>query len=424
MTGFIASMRKKPLGGYIMKDIAGRGLLVAAIVGTVLVVATPAVADWNAGVNAYRNKDYATAIKEFEKVTETNPDYAGAYYMLGLAQNGAGKVSSALASARKAVELDSAQASYKVFLGQVLVQADQFQEGYSTLKQVNLSSIDASMRSQYVLVFARAATKANHVDEAIRTLNTQIRADSRNPRLYIALGEAHGALGDDKQRFQAFKKAFELNSKDKQSGKRAATAATAVARRTSNAQEKIRYYRDAATLAEALVGISNTFENMLLAGESWMGAKEYAKANEWFARAKQKKPRNSLVCFYRGQSYSSLNQFDNALGELQEALAIGAADSLRNKIYTQMGYVYDKKKDYVKAKSAYGEAGNAAKQKEMDDKIEMAKQNREADAEQAEFDRKLRGLRLQIEELRKIGEDAEADELQKQLDELEKHARR
>jgi hypothetical protein len=60
----------------------------------------------------------------------------------------------------------------------------------------------------------------------------------------------------------------------------------------------------------------------------------------------------------------------------------------------------------------------------MDDKIAMAEQNREADAEQREFDRKLRGLRLQIEELRKIGEDAEADELQKQLDELERHARR
>jgi tetratricopeptide (TPR) repeat protein len=337
--GSIACGREKLFGGYIMKDIAGRGLLIAAVVGTVLAVATPAIADWNAGVNAYRNKDYATAIKEFEKVTQTNPDYAGAYYMLGLAQSGAGKISSALASARKAVELDSGQTSYKVFLGQVLVQADQFQEGYSTLKQVSVSSIDASMRSQYVLVFARAATKANHVDEAIRTLNNQIRADSRNARLYIALGEAHGALGDDKQRFQAFKKAFELNPKDKESGKRAATAATAVARRSSSNQEKLRYYRDAAEIAEDLVGLSNTFENMLLAGESWMGAKDYAKANEWFAKAKQKKPRNSLVCFYRGQSYSSLNQFDSALNELQEALAIGATGSLRTKIYTQMGYV-------------------------------------------------------------------------------------
>jgi tetratricopeptide (TPR) repeat protein len=153
-------------------------------------VALPVFADWTAGVNAYRNKDYARAIKEFEKVTRTNPDYAGAYYMLGLAQNGAGKISSAL--------------------------------------------------------------------------------------------------------------------------------------------------------------------------------KEHARANEWFAKAKQKKPRNSLVCFYRGQCYASLNQLDNALNELQEALAIGASGSLRTKIYTQMGLVYMEQKELQKARTAYEEAGNAEKVREMD----------------------------------------------------------
>jgi tetratricopeptide (TPR) repeat protein len=390
------------------------------VVGTVMALASPATADWQAGVNAYRNGDYATAIKEFEKVTQTNPDYAGAYYMLGLAQKSAGKISAALTNARKAVSLDEANTSYKVFLGQVLVQAEQYKEGYTTLKQVPVSSVDAKMRSQYVLVFAKAATKAGHAGEAVSAINDQIRADSNNASLYQALGEAYSGMGDDKKQFGAFQKAFQINPRDKASALRATHAAIAVARRASNSQEKIRYYTDAAKIAEALVGLSNTFDHALLAGEAWLGAKNYNKALEWFGKAKQQKPRNALVCFYRGQSYSSLEKFNDALKELQEALAIGAEGKFRTQIYNQMGYVYAKQKDYEKAKHAYAEAGNSSKVSEMEENMAQADLNRQADQERAEYERKLAGLRLQIQELRKIGENAEADALQKQLEELER----
>jgi tetratricopeptide (TPR) repeat protein len=227
-------------------------------------------------------------------------------------------------------------------------------------------------------------------------------------------------MGDDKKQFQAFQKAFQINSKDKASALRATHAAIAVARRASSAQEKIRYYTDAAKIAEALVGLSNTFDHALLAGEAWLGAKKYNEALEWFGKAKQKKPRNALVCFYRGQCYSSLERFSDALKELQEALAIGAEGKFRTQIYNQMGYIYAKQKDYEKAKHAYAEANNSSKVREMDENIAQADLNRQADQERAEYQRKLAGLRLQIQELRKIGENAEADALQKQLDELER----
>jgi tetratricopeptide (TPR) repeat protein len=392
------------------------------VVGAVLALAVPATADWQAGVNAYRNGDYATAIKEFEQVTQTNPDYAGAYYMLGLAQKGAGKVSAALANARKAVSLDEGNVSYKVFLGQVLVQAEQFREGYTTLKGVPVSSVDAKMRSGYVLVYAKAATKSGHASEAIGIIDNQIKADANNASLYQALGEAYGETGNDKERFKAFQKAFQINPKDQGSGLRAAHAAIAVARRTTSAQEKIRYYTDAAKIAEGLATLSSTFDHMLLAGEAWLGAKRYSEALEWFGKAKQKKPRNALVCFYRGQAYSSLEKFSDSLKELQEALAIGADDSkLRQQIYNQMGYVYAKQKEYEKAKHAYAEAGNSSKVNEMNENIAQANLNRQAEQEQAEYEKKLAGLRMQIQELRKIGENAEADSLHKQLDELETH---
>jgi hypothetical protein len=89
-----------------------------------------------------------------------------------------------------------------------------------------------------------------------------------------------------------------------------------------------------------------------------------------------------------------------------------------------MGYVYAKKKEYLKAKNAYQEAGNTRKVAEMQDSADRQDQNRQAAEEVKEFERKLAALRLQIEELRKIGQDAEADELQKRLRELERALQR
>jgi tetratricopeptide (TPR) repeat protein len=127
-----------------------------------------------------------------------------------------------------------------------------------------------------------------------------------------------------------------------------------------------------------------------------------------------------LVHFYSAQCHTSLGQLDTALAELQQALKIGATGRLRTQVYNQLGFVYDKRKEYDRAKSAYQEAGNTAKVAEMTSKTELAAQNQQAAAEQEEFRRRLAALELQISELEKLGEIDQASELRKQLDELRK----
>ena len=69
-----------------MKSRVSRAVVAVAALISLLAAASPAHAEWNKGLEAYKNKDWATAVKEFEEVTKTNPDYAGAYYMLGVSQ--------------------------------------------------------------------------------------------------------------------------------------------------------------------------------------------------------------------------------------------------------------------------------------------------------------------------------------------------
>lgn len=402
--------------------ITGRqGLLAGAVVLLALVVSTPAQAEWEKGVAAYNSKDYATAAKEFEEVTKTNPDFAGGYYMLGLAQNAQDQLAPAVANLRKAVELDAGNASYKVALGQALLKTREYQQAYGLLKGLDMASMDAQYRSSYALLFAQAATKSGQPQDAIRVLSTQTRADGNNHRLYQALGVAYDEAGDDGKAFESFKRAYELNPKDQATGRSAVQSGILAARRTSSDAQKARYYTETGQIAERLASSSPTFDHYLLAGETWMGAKEYGRALEWFEKAKTSQPNNVLVHYYCSQCNTSLKRYDAALRDLQTALRIGASGKLRTQIYNQMGYVHAAKRDFASAANAYAEAGNQAKVAEMRENQDKQAQNVQAEAEQAELRRTIAALELQIEELEEIGEVDDANELRKQLDELKKH---
>lgn len=403
-----------------MKSRVSRTTIAAAVVLLLLAVTVPANAEWNKGLEAYKKKDWATAVKEFEEVTKTNPDYAGAYYMLGVSQRANGQLSPAIASLRKAVELDGSQASYKIALGQALLQVDRFQDAYEVLKPLNISSLDASHRTSYALLFAQAATKTNRAGEAVSVLATQAGADAGNPRLQQALGSAYSAAGDEAKAFEAFKKAFELSPKDVTSGRNAVRAGISVARRSNSAQQKARYYSQAAQVAEKLATSSPTFDHQLLAGEAWLGAKEYSRALGWFNKARVQQPNNALVHYYSAQCKTSLNQLNSAIADLQQALKIGASGKLRTQVYNQGGYVYDKKKDYNNAISWYQEAGNRKMVEEMRVKQDSAAQNLQAQQECREFKRKIDALQLQVEELEKIDDMDNAKLLKDQLPSLEK----
>jgi tetratricopeptide (TPR) repeat protein len=404
-----------------MKSRVSRTTIAAAVVLLLLAVTVPANAEWNKGLEAYNKKDWATAVKEFEEVTKTNPDYAGAYYMLGVSQRAGGQLSPAISSLRKAVELDGSQASYKIALGQALLQADRYQDAYEVLKPLSISSLDASHRTSYALLFAQAATKTNRPGEAVSVLTTQARADSGNPRLQQALGSAYSATGDEAKAFEAFKKAFELNPKDVTSGRNAVRAGISVARRSSSAQQKARYYSQTAQVAEKLATSSPTFDHQLLAGEAWLGAKEYSRALGWFDKARAKQPNNALVYYYSAQCKTSLNKLNPAIVDLQQALKNRPTGKLRTQIYNQGGYVYDKKKDYNNAISWYQEAGNQKMVGEMKVKQDSAAQNLQAQQECREFKRKIDALQLQVQELEKLGDMDNAKLLKDQLPSLERH---
>ena len=398
-------------------------------IGIALIIAigsvAPVFAEWNKGLEAYKAKDWATAAKEFEEVTKTNPDYVGGYYMLGLCQRSQNNLSAALGNLRKAVELDAAgekpDPRYSIALAQALNQAKQYNDAYTTLKAFDFGSLPASYRTSYALLFANAANETNRSGEAVNMLKSQTRADSSNAALFQALGVAQDDLGYDNDAYAAFKKAYELNPSDQTSGRYAVRSAIKVARRSPSSSDKTRYYTEAAKIAEKLAAANPSFEHNLYAGEAWLGAQQYSKALTWFEKAKAQQSRNALVYYYIGQSYTSMGQMSNALSSLQQALNLGSGNAdLRKKIYNQMGYVHEKNKDFAKAKQAYLEAGNSRQAAAMDDKAEAQAGNVEHAKQCREFKLKIDALALQAEEFEKLGDMESANQMRDQLNVLQR----
>ncbi len=85
-----------------------------------------------------------------------------------------------------------------------------------------------------------------------------------------------------------------------------------------------------------------------------------------------------------------------------------------------MGYVYAKQKDYDNAITAYQNAGEQGKVAEMRENKKKQEQNKKAKEERREFERKIRELEAKIKELRDLGQAAQADQLQEQVNDLKK----
>ena len=374
--------------------------------------------DWNAGLEAFNNKNYGAAAEQFQAVIERAPNYPGAFYMLGLTQRAQGKASQAVGNLRKAVELDPDTPLYRIELGNTLVQAGQYSDAFSLLQRMDVTKLPANYRTVYARAFAKAASEVGRADAAISIIGSEARS-ANDAGLWQALGALQAALDNHAEAFGAYRRAFELSG-DPNHGSSAVRAGIATARRAASASQKNRLYTDVAGLSEQVSAKDPSFDNLLTTGEAWLGAKQYEKALSWFERAQAKQQQNALVTYYRAQCLTSLNRLDSALEALQQALRIGASGKLRQQIYTQMGYVYDKKKSYGDAARAYTEAGNPRMAQEMREKQELAAQNLQHSQECADFRRKIEALRRQIEELSKLGNSQEVQTLREQLPVLER----
>lgn len=341
---------------------------------------------WNEGVQLFKEKKYREAIPHFQQVVEAIPEGSSGWYMLGLCHlylNDLDKASEAL---KKATQLkpEDGDAAHKYIT--VLMKQKKYDVAYNFVRGYREEYIPKEIRGDFYKLAGLASLKSGDYEKAMHFLQkAEAVIDGDEVPYYLGLAALQSQNYD--LAVSSFQKAYSKNPKNTEALYYKSKALIEHGRSTTSQNEKIKYYNMALQDGQKLIKEKENFENYMLLGEAALGAQKYEEAIGFFEKAKSFNKNDGYVYLYIGQAKSSLEKFDEALNYLNQAATMLPEDKKRI-AYNQIGYVYDKKKDFKNAIEYYKKAGNDKKVQEVQEKIKMEEQNKKADEALKEYEKK------------------------------------
>lgn len=370
------------------------------------IAAGPAMAGWEEGVAAFTKRDYETAASEFQKVVNQSPEAYSGHYMLGLSLGFLNRKEEALNHLRKAYDLNPNDLAIKIELGRAYINMRRYADAAKLLGTVgdgDLGKLDERKRGAFYQMRASAREKGGDADGAFADYKKLAGLFPQDAQIQLKYGVL--ASNDDQmsEALSALDRAHRADPNNQDVKSSYITVLKKQGRVVRDKNAKKQTYLKAAKLAEELVKLESSYDNLLLKCEVELGASLYAEAVASCKGASAKKPNEWLALFYLGQAYTSNGQFSEAVVPLNHATQIAKRPEDVKTVWKQIGFAYEKQKDYSQSIEAYQKAGDAAGVARVQENERTAKENARIEAENA-----------RIEEMRK-----EAEELEKQLKELE-----
>lgn len=343
-------------------------------------------AGWEEGVAAFRAQNYAQAVTEFRTVVEDQPEWPGGHRMLGQSLLKLGRSQEALTHLRKAYDLGPDDVAVQMVLGQAYVQAGRYRDASELLSQVNVASLPKAQQGALHQMRAIAFDKTGQQDQATREMSRAVQLNPSNAGLQYQYGTMLFNNGDTANAVQSLEKAASLDSGDAKKQKGYADALVRHARE-QRGSGKDTAYRKAVSTATRLVSIDSNYDNLMLLGGAQLGAGQYTESVSTFERAAGKNSRDWLPQFYIGQAQTAASQYPQAERALQASLTLTDDTDNRNRIWKQLGFVYEKQKNYAQAVTAYDKAGDNAGVARARENQQTEEFNKGVEAEQKEIDR-------------------------------------
>ena len=354
----------------------------AAILG--LVVALPASAGWEEGVAAYKSGDFSTAISEFQGVIGSQPEYAGGHLMLGQSFLKAGRAQEAAASLRKAYDLDPANVGTQVAYGTALVAASRYGEAATLLSRIDVNSLPSSQQALVNQLKAKALSKTGDTGSALQALGDAVAKNPSDANAQYQYGVMLYNAGQTSQAVSALQKAASLNG-SADTLRALSDAALRLGREKRDASGKRDAYSTAAEAASRLVASNASYDNLMRLGQAQLGAKQYGNAISTFEQAGSKNSSDWLPSYYIGQAHTASGNFTSAASSLQEAQRKTTSSSDSVKVWSALGFAFEKQKNYSQAITAYEKAGDSAAVARVRDNQQTDEYNRTVDEEEAEL---------------------------------------
>jgi tetratricopeptide (TPR) repeat protein len=353
----------------------------ALLLSLLLAVAGAASAGYEEGIAAYKAKNYQEAVNQFQGFIEElkgmgaaeNPEYAGTYQMLGMSLSGLGKHKEAVEPLKTAVKLNSSDANIQLALGQAYYKANDFRNAADVLGKINTSALPESHRGVVATMLSVSYQKSGQEGLALAQWEKAAKANPDDAATQFNYGAQALAAGYTDNAVAALAKASTLDAKDPAKHRAYAQALLRKGRETPDKTAKLATYGKAATAAQQLTRLENTYDNLLLLGEAQLGAQQYDAAIATFNSANAKNANDWLSHYYLGQAYTAKGSYDQAVTPLKTSLAKPKAD--QKKIWSQIGFVYEKQKKFDDAKTAYTNAGDSRGLARIEENSKIAQEN-------------------------------------------------
>jgi len=368
---------------------------IALLAALLPLASVPSYAGWDEGVAAFKAKNYAQAAKEFEAVVKDRNDWAGGYLMLGRTQLLLSRPADAMTTLRKAYDLDPSNLETQLALAQAYLAAHRPADASQLLGKMNPAGIPKERQGLFQQLQAKAAADSGNTDRAAAALAKAAAASPNDATVQFNYGVFALNGGNTTEAVSALERAVRLDPNDVDKRKVFVQALVRLGRE-SQGPAKDAAYKKAAEAARALAAKSSTYENLLLYGETQLGAGDYQAAIDTFGQAIAKNGREWLPQFYTGQANTALAKYPDAERALKLALERSTNAGDKQKIWKQLGFVYEKQKSFESAKVAYRNAGDDSGYARVQENEEIAAHNRQADEEA----KKLAEIKAQQEKLR------------------------
>ena len=182
-----------------------KGILAAVALAAALIVSVPAAAqtsdaDWDSGVSHYKQQQYRQAISDFQKVVDSNPEFANTYFYIGLSHFRLKEFGKSIVALTRYLDLaekggGKADPSARAALGRAYLITDDNAKAVTVLTVATQQIADDPTNFYYLGV---AYQKLNQSDKAIAAYESALKLNPKEvntldqmTRLLLAKASVH-----------------------------------------------------------------------------------------------------------------------------------------------------------------------------------------------------------------------------------------
>ena len=368
-------------------------------------LSTAAFADYNAGVAAFKAKDYPKAVTEFQASieelkavgAEEDPQYFSYYLMLGQSLYRAKDYVKSIEPLKMALRLKEGDVNTQLILGQVYYRMKDYRNAASTFSKMSLSSLPESSQAQIYQMLANSYENLGNDGLALSNMEKAALLNPKDAKAHYNYGQKALSQGYTDDAAKALEKAVSLKPNDANYRRGVVAALVLKSRETRGSAAKKATYLRAVSHATKLASLDPSHDSYLQLAETQLGAQQYAAAVTALDKAIGKKSSEWLPYYYKGQAYTALKEHSKAVPPLKTALTKNPSEKQKRTIHRQLGFVYEKLKDLPHAIESYRIGGDAAGLARVEENDRIAAENEDIDSHNAEIE-ELERQKLELEQ--------------------------